>query len=88
MKSSKLILGAMVGLAAGTVLGILFAPQKGSKTRRKIAEKGNDYVEELTVKFNDMVNTLTQKMDTLQEEAAALVERGKSAVTSKMNDVN
>lgn len=88
MKSSKLFLGAVVGLAAGAVLGILFAPQKGSKTRKKIAEKGNDYVEELSEKFNDMVSTLTQKMNTLQEEAAALVEKGKSAVTSKMSDVN
>ena len=34
MKSN--ILGVVAGLAAGTLLGVLFAPDKGSKTRKKI----------------------------------------------------
>lgn len=38
MSSGKVVLGMLAGLAAGAVLGILFAPEKGSKTRRKILD--------------------------------------------------
>ena len=88
MKSGKILLGALAGLAAGAVLGILFAPEKGSKTRKKIARKSSDYVEDLGEKFNEMVNTMSQKIDTLKEEANTIVENGKATIKSKMSDVN
>ena len=35
--SKKLLLGIIAGAAAGTLLGILIAPDKGAKTRNKLA---------------------------------------------------
>lgn len=61
--SSKILLGFIAGAALGGVLGILLAPDKGSETRRRIVEKGNDLGDSLvdlgeTVKekFNDVVD--------------------------------
>ena len=88
MKSGKVILGALAGLAAGALLGILFAPEKGSKTRKKIARKGSDVAEELGEKFNELVNTMSQKIDVLKDEAATMVENGKSAVKAKISQEN
>ena len=35
MSKGKLLLGVLAGVAAGALLGILMAPDKGSETRKK-----------------------------------------------------
>jgi gas vesicle protein len=36
---SKVLLAGIVGLAAGIAIGLLFAPVKGSKTRKRLKKK-------------------------------------------------
>ena len=36
MKNGKFLAGVMAGMGAGALLGILFAPGKGSATRKKL----------------------------------------------------
>jgi gas vesicle protein len=45
--ASKVLIALVGGIAAGAVLGILFAPDKGSETRRKINESIDDVTEKL-----------------------------------------
>ena len=40
--SSKILLSGLIGAAAGAVAGILFAPDKGKKTRAQIAKSAED----------------------------------------------
>ena len=56
MSKQKLLAGILLGAAAGAVLGILFAPDKGSETRRKIADKKNDLTNKMKDSFNDFVD--------------------------------
>jgi gas vesicle protein len=39
----KVLLAVGCGIAAGAIAGILFAPDKGSNTRRKISETAEEY---------------------------------------------
>jgi len=63
MSTGKILFGVLAGIAAGAVLGILFAPAKGSKTRKKIAKKGIDFADELSEKLKDFMEEMTEKFD-------------------------
>jgi gas vesicle protein len=67
-----LIAGGLIG--AG--LALLYAPQSGQKTRRKLgryAEKVHSDAEEL---FRDTSDSLSEVMEDLSERSADLIERG------------
>jgi gas vesicle protein len=75
MKASKVLLGVLAGIAAGATLGVLFAPDKGEKTRRKIMNKGEDYADALKEKFDDLADTISNKYESIREEAGELVSK-------------
>ena len=68
MNSGKIVLGVLAGVAVGAVLGILFAPDKGIETRKKISRKSEDAVDEIADRFDELLNSLTEKIDTVKEE--------------------
>jgi gas vesicle protein len=74
MSSGKVLLGVLAGLAAGAALGILFAPDKGSETRKKIAKKGEDYFDEVKNKFNDLIDELSQKVEYVKASAEEMAD--------------
>jgi gas vesicle protein len=61
MNSGKIILGALAGIAAGALIGVLFAPDKGSDSRHKIVKKGEDYLDSVKNKFNSLLDTISGK---------------------------
>jgi len=63
MSSGKVLLGILAGAAAGAMLGILFAPEKGVTTRKKILSKGEDYADELKENFSEFVDNVSEKYD-------------------------
>ena len=78
MKTDKVVLGILGGVAAGALLGILFAPEKGDKTRRRIMDKSNDYADELKDKLDTLLGTMTDKYEKIWKEGENLIAEGKS----------
>ena len=75
--SGKILAAVAAGIAAGAVLGILFAPDKGTETRRKISEQGHKFAEGVKTKFNkgkekfnDLKEGCKNKMEEKEEEFA------------------
>jgi hypothetical protein len=60
MTTSKALLGVAAGIAAGAIIGILFAPDKGRETRKKIYRKGEDLADELNDKIEQKFEELTK----------------------------
>jgi gas vesicle protein len=86
MKDNTKILGALVlGAAAGAVLGLLFAPSKGSELRQQIKDNAEDLIDELAEKINEGKETISN----LREKAMAKADEFKSqAETEFDNQVN
>ncbi len=77
MSAIKILSGVLIGAAAGAIIGVLFAPDRGSETRRKISEKGNDLTDALKNKFNDFVDSVSEKFQGAREKASEMVDRGR-----------
>ena len=88
MSSGKVLLGVLAGVAVGATLGILFAPDKGSTTRKKISKKSSDYAEEIGEKFNEFIDSITKKFETVKEDAIRLVENGKAKADEVEMELN
>ena len=86
MKADKIILGVLGGVAVGAALGVLFAPEKGDKTRRKIMDKSNDYADELKDKLDSLLGTVSNKYDKLKKEGENLFAEGKSRLQEARHD--
>jgi gas vesicle protein len=59
---TKIMIALGAGLLAGGVLGVLFAPDKGTETRRKIREKGEKMKDQVGEKLRWGKEKLDEKM--------------------------
>jgi gas vesicle protein len=85
MKANKIALGVLGGLAAGAVVGILFAPAKGADTRKKIQQKGTDYADNLKDKFENLSGALKSNYDKIVHNGKDLVAESKSKIDNIKN---
>ncbi|MGE5315534.1 MAG: YtxH domain-containing protein [Acidobacteriota bacterium] len=69
MGTIKLLLA---GIAAGAVAGILFAPAKGTVTRRRIAHQASNYAGEVKNTFEEMMDMMTQRIDSIRGDVIHL----------------
>ena len=53
---SKVFLAALVGLAAGIGVGMLFAPAKGSKTRKRLKKRLMGIADIMQDDFSEKIN--------------------------------
>lgn len=83
MNSGKVILGVLAGVAAGAILGILFAPDKGSETRKKIAKKGADSWDDLKEKLDELMN----QFEALKDESVDVFENERIKAAEVKKDI-
>jgi len=69
--TSKIIIAAAAGVLAGVIAGVLFAPAKGSETRKKIDEESKKFTGNIKDKFRkgkEQISNLKEDIEQFVKE--------------------
>ena len=76
MANTKLTLGFIAGAAIGAIAGILLAPDSGSATRKKIADKACDVTDAVKDSITGLLDKLQRGVDQeMKQEAQQAVPK-------------
>lgn len=75
MRTEKVLLSVLAGAAAGALAGILFAPHRGTVTRKKITRNSDAFAKGVKEKFNEFIDGITDKFDKVKNEVDDFAEQ-------------
>jgi gas vesicle protein len=85
MSTGKLITGILAGAAVGAVLGVLFAPDKGSETRAKIAQKSGELTDAIKEGYSKVAEAVTSNFESMREDAMDFSKQKANNVKEEFN---
>ncbi len=83
MASTKSFLSLLAGLAAGAAIGMLYAPDKGWKTRARVRKAAENGYEDLKENLGD----LGTKVDEKSEEAKQTIKSLRDTLREKSEEI-
>jgi gas vesicle protein len=81
--TTKVILGIVGAAAAGAVIGLLIAPEKGSDLRQKVKDAANDWATQLA----DLFAEGKSELQNLKNRATGAADNVRSEAENRFNNV-
>lgn len=92
MSSKKVVVGVIAavvtGVATGAMLGILFAPKKGSETREKIHKLAGEFGNLAKEKFNELLDGVIEKLEGSKDEVSKLAQNVENKIDDEFEDIS
>jgi gas vesicle protein len=86
-KTGRFLGALMLGSAVGAAIGVLYAPDKGERTRRKLMAKGTDMTDALSEKFNTFLDSVREEVTHAQHAASSAFKSAKNSVSNTVTDL-
>ena len=86
-KSEGVLIGAAVGVVAGAIAGILFAPQSGKETRHDIVKYLHEMKDDIAKEISKAGNVTKDKYDQIVKRVVAVYEKEKKITTDEAKEI-
>lgn len=87
MTTTKVIVGILGAAAAGLVIGMLVAPEKGADLRKNLKSTADDWVDELSQWIGKGKEYIDEVKNRATEEAASMQENAEESIGSMKDDL-
>lgn len=86
-KSGSTLLALLTGAAIGAGLGLLYAPESGEETRRKLGENARRTQDNLNRRYKETSSSLSQKAKRAKHDFEERLEETLSSASYKADEI-
>ena len=87
MSKLNMLISVIIGSFVGALLGVLFAPDKGEKTRKQISKKSDEYIDVVKSEFDDFVKNMQKKYESALHDTEEVINKGRAKAEELKDEV-
>ncbi|MDW5288246.1 YtxH domain-containing protein [Formosa sp. PL04] len=86
-KSGNAVLGLLAGTAIGALIGILYAPDEGSKTRKRLSKEASAAADKMNNSAHDLKDKVSASAHDLKEKVSHAMEGKRGTLDEQLESI-